>query len=189
MSNTAIGCLNIHGCQSSSKSIKCLRLSFKGVVICSTMREGLSILELVKLYRSQLWRSPGSWQGWLGFSMMRWEGGWGRCGGRAGVKDSLRAVTRGPPSPLSRTSPTPKAGPGRQAAAILNGLSQNRPIYLKFFLNLSQILSTLLQNPMCSAQAKQRLHKSFTKRDERSKESYKTCVDCSKHCLLQLSSC
>ena len=105
------------------------------------------------------------------------------------MKDSLRAVTRGPPSPLSRTSPTPKAGPGRQAAAILNGLSQNRPIYLKFFLNLSQILSTLLQNPMCSAQAKQRLHKSFTKRDERSKESYKTCVDCSKHCLLQLSSC
>ena len=115
--------------------------------------------------------------------------GCGGCGGRAGVKDSLRAVTRGPPSPLSRTSPTPKAGPGRQAAAILNGLSQNRPIYLKFFLNLSQILSTLLQNPMCSAQAKQRLHKSFTKRDERSKESYKTCVDCSKHCLLQLSSC
>ena len=117
------------------------------------------------------------------------RGGWGRCGGRAGVKDSLRAVTRGPPSPLSRTSPTPKAGPDRQAAAILNGLSQNRPIYLKFFLNLSQILSTLLQNPMCSAQAKQRLHKSFTKRDERSKESYKTCVDCSKHRLLQLSSC
>ena len=118
------------------------------------------------------------------------EVGGGRgCGGRGGVKDSLRAVTRGPPSPLSRTSPTPKAGPGRQAAAILNGLSQNRPIYLKFFLNLSQILSTLLQNPMCSAQAKQRLHKSFTKRDERSKESYKTCVDCSKHCLLQLSSC
>ena len=71
-------------------------------------------------------------------------GGWGRCGGRAGVKDSLRAVTRGPPSPLSRTSPTPKAGPDRQAAAILNGLSQNRPIYLEFFLNLSQIPISIL---------------------------------------------
>ena len=42
----------------------------------------------------------GRWRGWLYDEV-------GRGVRPGGVKDSLRAVTRGPPSPLSQTSPTP----------------------------------------------------------------------------------
>ena len=73
--------------------------------------------------------------------MMRWEGG-GRPGG---VKDSLRAVTRGPPSPLSQTSPTPPQPPG---------CCYSKWLFLKSP-DLSQILSRLLKNLRRAAQAKQ----------------------------------